>query len=152
MDSASRTTYRHSADSRVLVGSETPWRTVRIGELVLIAVFMLVASSLLGRASLILIATAAMLAVLTSFHQVTSGIMEADGLYVKRYLRWRKIPWEAIEGMSRSPMGAIFINIKGGNLLNGRLYFIPNPVFFGDSKGQASFDDLRIAWMSSHAS
>jgi hypothetical protein len=142
-----------SADSRLIAGSRVSWRVVRLAEVIAIPIVILFNSGpAYGRVSAI-VSVACVFVMLGFFHQSVYGFLERDGLRYKRYLRWRKANWADIESISQPPLkpfvGSIFVDLKNGNLFNRRLSFSPNPTIFGKPTSDATYDNLRDAWLGS---
>ncbi len=80
-------------------------------------------------------------------HRVVYGFADVRGIRYQRYLRWKYVNWEQIEGIAKRPMGAIQVDVQGLNFFSRHLVFIKDVVVFGGQSTSVTFDDLRDMWI-----
>lgn len=153
MVSATPTTFNSSVNCRLIAGSHTSWRLARIAEILAVPLaFLFNIGPMYGRVSAIL-SLLFILIMVGEFHQLAYGFLDRDGIRYKRYFKWKTVRWEEIESVSRSPLkpvvGSILVDLKNGSPFNRRISFSPNPVILGKPTNDATYDDLRNAWLES---
>lgn len=138
--------------TRLIAGSRTPWRITRFGEIAIIFAAVLFNSGPAYNRVAAGVTLLFVVMMLAQLHPLSYGFIESDGLRYRRYFKWRKVGWEQIESISRSPFrpfaSPILVDLMNNSIFNRRISFPSNPVIFGQPTGDADYEDLRKSWLA----